>query len=146
MKQQLLDFNLEEFKKDPSKIVAIKLGDTIQRVRIICTDATTEHFSEYPIVILIDDEDYQQPYTALYTAEGASSEDSTTLMFIQEIYEPDDIVFANRKLGVVKEVSDHTLCYKVKFIGDKSITICNGEELQYANNKDLREYIIVKCK
>lgn len=145
MKQQLLDFNLEEFKKDPSKIVAIKLDDTIQRVRIICTDATTERSSEYPIVGLIDDEDYQQPYTAFYTAEGAGDDD-TTLMFVQEIYEPDDIVFADRKLGVVKEVSDHTRCYKVKFIGDKSFTIYNGEELQYANNKDLREYIIVKCK
>ena len=56
------EFNLEEFKKDPSKKVVTRDG---REVRIICTDMK----SEYPLIALVTEKDNtESPF--VYTKNG----------------------------------------------------------------------------
>ena len=70
-------FNLEEFKKNPSQKVALRSGSD---VRIICTDKK----GEFPIVALVEDDD-EGEFTICYRKTGR---------FYIERESPNDLVFA----------------------------------------------------
>lgn len=73
-------FNLEEFKKNPSQKVVLRSGSD---VRIICTDKK----GEFPIVALVED-DEQGEFTICYRKTGR---------FLIERESPNDLVFAPTK-------------------------------------------------
>ena len=74
------EFNLEEFKKNPSQKVVLRSGSD---VRIICTDKK----GEFPIVALVED-DEQGEFTICYRKTGR---------FLIERESPNDLVFAPTK-------------------------------------------------
>lgn len=51
------EFNLEEFKKNPSQKVVTRDG---REVRIICTDAKGDYKSDYPIIGLVTIEENKE--------------------------------------------------------------------------------------
>ena len=71
------EFNLKEFKKNPSQKVVLRSGSD---VRIICTDKK----GEFPIVALIEDDD-EGEFTICYRKTGR---------FLIERESPNDLVFA----------------------------------------------------
>ena len=74
------EFNLEEFKKNPSQKVLLRSGSD---VRIICTDKK----GEFPIVALVDDDEVGE-FVICYRKTGR---------FLIERESPNDLVFATEK-------------------------------------------------
>lgn len=77
-------FNLEEYLKNPSKMVVTRMG---RKVRIICTDRED---SIYPIIALIKDDKRESEILVNYTKDGIPAEYNEayyTLFFMPEKHE-----------------------------------------------------------
>lgn len=77
-------FNLEEYLKNPSKMVVTRMG---RKVRIICTDRED---SIYPIIALIKDDKRESEILVSYTKDGIPAEYNEayyTLFFAPEKHE-----------------------------------------------------------
>lgn len=77
-------FNLDEYLKNPSKMVVTRMG---RKVRIICTDRED---SIYPIIALIKDDKRESEILVTYTKDGIPAEYNEayyTLFFAPEKHE-----------------------------------------------------------
>lgn len=75
-------FNLEEYLKNPSRMVVTRDGRKV--TRILCTDAK----SKYPIVALIESKDKNNEYPLSYTING---------QYCTDYEAPEDILFDSKK-------------------------------------------------
>ena len=77
-------FNLEEYRKNPSKKVVTRDGRPVKRV--LCTDA----MGSYPIVVLIENHDGTSDDAIKYTKDGryfTKGTDNKDLFFVSERHE-----------------------------------------------------------
>lgn len=119
-------FNLEEFKKNPSQKVVLRSGSD---VRIICTDKK----GEFPIVALVED-DEQGEFTICYRKTGR---------FLIERESPNDLVFAPTKqegwINIYKGITEKTSSYAGQTIyKSKNEALKNKDEDNYITTTKIK--------